>query len=458
MPVTDIHPGYALHAPEWKRTNDAAIGSPALRNNNAAYLPEPYAKDEPERYNAFCKRAYYVNLTGRTEKVLQGMVFRKDATVEAPPAITALIDNMDGNGEGVEQIAKNALSQRLRKNRFTFLVDFPNQESGLTEAEERAAGIRPVCSTYTAESLINWRWSNTGARKQLTLAVLVEQRNTATDEFGHDCEKQYRVLRLRDGVYTQELLDESGRVLTEEFAPLMAGGIPFDHIPLHGVRELEVAALQPVAEVNLAYYWNTAKVEDMVDLMGSPSLHINVGETSIAEWKEHNKSKFKFGSRSGTMTKNGSMDILQAAERPLIRTVRQDKMEELAAIGASIASVQSQAETAEAARIRSSSETSQLSNEVGDLSADIEAVLEDMARFIGVDPDSITYQLNTDFFDSSLTAQDLDAIIRGQILYGRQAALGMIRKGRVELPRDMTDEELLESASSDMLDEDSDSL
>ena len=128
-------------------------------------------------------------------------------------------------------------------------------------------------------------------------------------------------------------------------------------------------------------------------------------------------------------------------------------MAELAAIGASIVTRGGQAETAEAARIRAGSETSQLSNEVGDLSEDLEGLLQDMARFEGQDPDKITYKLNTDFFEAGLTAVDLNAIVQSRILFGDEAALHMIRKGRIELPSDKTDEELLLDAANSFADD-----
>ena len=447
MPVTDLHPSYSLHAKEWKRTEAAAIGSPALKLNNAEFLPQDYAETEVARYVAFCLRAYYVNLTGRTEKVLQGMVFRKDATFKLPSSMSRYLEDMDGNGESITQLAKAGLIQRLRKDRFVYLADFPSQQSGLTEAEEKAAGVRPICSTYSAENLINWRWGNAGGKRQLELVVLREEINDSDDEFGYDPKIQYRVLRLREGKYTQQVYGEDNQPITEEFTPMMKNSIPFDHIPIHGVRELEVAAMQPVAEVNLAYYRNTASLEDMLDVVSTPILHIDVGETTIQEWNDNNTGTVKVGVRSGIKTKGGKVEFVQAHERPLVRVAREDKFAELSAIGASIVSQGGQAETAEAARIRAGSATSQLDNVVGDLSEDLEGVLGDMALFIGADGD-IEYSLNTEFFDVGMSAEDLTAIVSGKILYGDKAALHMIREGKIELSSKSTDDEILADAAS----------
>ncbi|HUH58169.1 MAG TPA: DUF4055 domain-containing protein [Pseudomonadales bacterium] len=449
MPVSDLHADYSRYADEWKRTEAATIGSPALRRDNELFLPSPYVGDDVELYAQYCARAYYVNYTGRTEKVLQGMVFRKPATQVVPKKMQHFLEDMDGNGESIAQIAKTALFQRLRKDRFLFLTDYSGVSEGMTEAQEKAAGLRPICATYKAESLVNWKWGSCSGKRQLVLAVLKECKDISEDEFGHDTEDQYRVLRLRDGYYTQQLYNDKDEPVTEEWYPL-AKGKKLDYIPLRGVRPLEVAALQPVAEVNLALYRNTAAFEDLVAIMGSPILHIDTGLTTVEDWKRHNKQKVKVGMRTGVITKNGNVSFAQAAERPLIRTAKEDKVEELAAIGASIVTRGGQAETAEAARLKAGSETSQLDSMVGDLSEDLEGVLEDMARFMGLNPDEVNYALNTDFFDTALTAGDLSAIVQGAILYGDDAALEMIRKGRIELPTDKDNATLmLEAASVD---------
>ena len=80
-----------------------------------------------------------------------------------------------------------------------------------------------------------------------------------------DMQPVYRVLRLRDGVYTQQVYD-SNLNPREEAIPTAKGGVPLNYIPLHGVRDLDVAPLQAVAEINLAHYRNTAKLEDLVDV------------------------------------------------------------------------------------------------------------------------------------------------------------------------------------------------
>ena len=90
----------------------------------------------------------------------------------------------------------------------------------------------------------------------------------------------------------------------------------------------------------------------------------------------------------------------------------------MVAIGARLFSVV-KAETAEAARLNASAEASTLDNMVGNVSEGIEAALEDMCRFIGADPEVIEYQLSREFWETNITAQDLQAVLSGVgTLYG----------------------------------------
>jgi len=454
MPVTTLHPRYEDHAKEWRRTEDAVIGPIALKKRNHTYLPAHYAEEEPKRYEEYTRGAYYVNYTLCTESVLSGMVYRKDPIVELPVALEYLLDDFDGAGNSIVEVSKDALSQRLRKNRYLFLADYSGSSDGLTSEQEKALGLRPTVSTYHAESLINWKFATVNGSRKLVLAVLKEARDVSLDEFGHECEPQYRVLRLENGIYTQEVVDQSENVLVEKFMPMMGAvkgsreAKPFDHIPLSGVRELGVAPLQPIAEINLAHYQDTAVLQDTAKVAASPSMHIDTGETSASEFKEANGA-IRLGIRNAILTKGGRIEMVQPDERPLIRVVREDKAAELAAIGAAIVTSGGQAETAEAARIRAGTETSQLDSVVSDLSADIQDTLRDQARFAGYpDPDGITFNLNTEFFDKGMTPDKLRAILEGQILYGRNAALDMIRSGTIEIPDGKTNDDLLADAAT----------
>lgn len=453
MPVTTLHPEYKLYSPQWKLTRDAATGDPAIKSDDN-YLPAPFRVSDPERYDQYKARAYFVGVTGRTENAMIGMVFRKSPEYALPAQLEALLENMDGAGNSAEQLAKDAMAGLLETRRHLFLVDYPSAGEGLDAETESRLGLRPIVAQYAAEALINWRFEVASGTNRLALAVLREQTNNSADEFGHDYDWQYRVLRLRDGVYTQALYDDSGNQIGEEFTPRMAGGMPFDHIPLHGVRKLETPPLYDIAKVNIAHYRNIADLEDAAYVVGQPMVHINTGETSATEWADLNPGGVEFGSRKGIVTKGGGIELVQAAENNLIRQAKLDKENEMVMLGAQLIIRGGQAETAEAARIRAGAEASVLDMLTNDLSEDMEAALEDMARFMGLPTDGIEYQLSTDFFESGLSPQDLSAILQAKTLgvVARYDVRQMIRSGRIGIDPERTDEVIDEEVASEVLD------
>ena len=453
MPVTTLHPEYSLFSPQWKLTRDATRGDPAIKRDDS-YLPAPFRDTDPERYKQYKARAYFVGVTGRTENAMIGMVFRKSPEYVLPPALEALLENLDGAGNSAEQLAKDAMAGLLETRRHLFLVDYPSAAEGLDAETEAMLGLRPVVAQYAAEALINWRYATIAGASKLVLAVLREQVNSSADEFGHDYAWQYRVLRLRDGVYTQTVYDDAGDLITPEFTPRMAGGAPFNHIPLHGVRQLETPPLYDIARVNVAHYRNIADLEDAAYVVGQPMVHVDTGETSAQEWAELNPAGIEFGSRKGVVTKGGGIELVQAAENNLIRQAKLDKENEMVMLGAQLIIRGGQAETAEAARIRAGAEASVLDMLTNDLSEDIEAAIEDMARFMGLPVDGVEYRLSTDFFEAGLSPQDLSAILQAKTLgvVARYDVRQMIRSGRIGIDPERTDEVIDEEVASEVLD------
>lgn len=463
MPVSLVHPLYAEMSPVWRECRDAVAGQRAVKKGGALYLPATFADSDPVRYAQYLQRAYFMGVTGRTKEALTGMVFRKSPRVVVPPQIEQFLENIDGAGQSLEQLAKEIVGDELTTGRFVMLVDYPSAPEGIDSEAERMMGLRPTIAAYAAESLINWRFEGVNGRKLLTLAVLAESVEIGDDEFSHDTVTVYRVLRLRDGVYTQALYDQSGDPITDEYVPRMAGGAPFDHIPLHiigavnNLPEPDVPPLYDMAVLNISHYRNTADLEESSFISGQPTVHLSIGETDAAEWQQLNPNGLQIGSRSGVITKGGSMELVQADATALPFELMKHKEQQMVAIGARLVQRGGQAETAEAARLSASAEASTLDNVVGNVSEGIEAALEDMCRFVGADPQVVEYALSREFWETNITAQDLQAVLAGVgTLYGPLDALEMIRAGSIKLRDDRDNELILQEAAGTLLVDDTD--
>lgn len=462
MAVSTAHPQYTENLGTVRLVRDAVGGDPAIKRRKELYLPADFAKEDGEytdHYIGYLNRAYFLGVTGRTKEALVGMVFRKPPTPDLPEGIESLLEDIDGAGQSLEQLSKAMVGELLESGKYFLLADYPTAPENTDRETESRMGLRPTIAPYPFESLINWRFEGVGGKQRLTLAVLAEEVDSGDDEFSHDTETVYRVLRLRDGVYTQQLYDDAGQP-GEEYTPRMAGGEPFDHIPLHiagaqsNLPGVDMPPLYDIARTNIAHYQTTANVMESGYVGTQPLIHVNVGETDLTEWKEHNPGPVTLGNRSGLITKGGSLEIVQAEATDYNMSVMEKLEGQMVMLGARLVQRGGQAETAEASRINASAEASVLEVVVGNASDCIEAALEDVGRFMGIKADSIAYHLNNSFWESQLDAQSLSAVMQARQLgnLGGKDVLYMIRQGQIKLDPEREDEEILEDAASGLLD------
>lgn len=461
MSVNTLHPEYTAARDVWITTRSAAAGQQAVKKRGETFLPGFVPKDE-DRYAQYLKRAFFMGVTGRTKNSLLGMIFRKSPTYELPPRLEALLENIDGAGQSLDQVAKEAAGNLMESGRHVFLVDYPQADSDLDSESERRLGLQPTIASYPAEALINWRFEGVNGRQRLTLAVLAEEVEVDEwNEFTHDTETRYRVLRLTDGVYTQQVYDDNHQPMGEPYSPLMAGGRPFDHIPLHiagaenNKPDIDMPPLYDLAIVNIAHYQTTADHRENLFIHGQLTLGIT-SDMGWEQFKEANPGGVQVGARRGHfLGSSGSFHTATAPESSSLRVALQDLEQQMVMIGARLVQRGGQAETAEAVRVAASGEASTLDMVTSNLSEAIEAALEDVALFLGLDAGGIEYKLNTDFWETGLDAQQLSAVIqaRQQGVIAPVDALHMVRTGSIQLRDDRTDEQIQEDVAGSLVDD-----
>lgn len=420
MPVDTLHPLYEAHEKRARRVRDAVSGTDAVKAAKTLYLPHPVAgwdklkgdlrEEAVERFEAYIARATFLGVTGRTHEGMLGGVFRKTAEVELPAAIDYMREDADGSGMALEQFSKLCVSGVMQEGRAGVLVDYPEAEDGLTREQTR--GLRATLRFYDSASIVNWRTDG----ERLALVVLREVYEVDVDEFDRDREFQYRVLRLEEGVYTQQVYRDE-QPAGEKVTPRDAGGRPWTTIPFQflGAKNNDEHPDKPllldIADINLAHYRNSADVEEGAHLVGQPMLHVDIGDASVDEWKELNPTGIQVGSRRGIQTKNGSIAMVQAEERNLPLSLMEAKEKQMLAIGARLIEQRGGNETAEAVRARSGAENASLSSVATNVSDGIENTLEWCLAFMG-GTGEVVYRLNQEFYEEGADPQEVIARIQ----------------------------------------------
>lgn len=421
MPVDTTNPDYDLYKDVWIKTRDAVRGSVAVKDKKAQYLPVPDAETNARgidsvRYRQYLNRAVFTNFTGRTKNALVGAAFRKEPIIELPDGLDYLIEDATGDGLSLEQLSKDELSNLLETGRTILLVDYPTADEGLSQEQVSILDLRASIVPYTAEAVINWKTSVIAGRTMLTLVVMSEPYLENSDEFNHESKTQYRVLRLDDQGYSQQLYRDN-EPYTEMVYPRKADGSTFDYIPVVFVGSqnndatVDDAPLSDIADVNMAHYRNSADYEESCFITGQPTLFITHSLTQ-EQWKEYNPEGIKIGSRAGhVLGETGSANLLQANPNNLVMEAMNAKEQQMVAIGARIITDRGNNETAEGARIRFASENSVLGDIVGNLSAAIKTCIYWCGEYMNVDTDDCVFKINREFYDKTVDPQTIMSLV-----------------------------------------------
>lgn len=452
MPITSTHAEYSANTERWRRNRAACAGQDEVKQETTLFLPDDSATDlsaeARNRYLRYLMRAVWLPVSSYTKQGLLGMVFRAPPKTDLPSQLEYMLENADGSGLSLEQCAKIYTGEAIEVGRCGILAEYPESEPGLSAEQVAARNLQARLTTYRAESIDNWKFELIGGILKLTMVKLCELTEIEKDEFLYENQTRYRVLRLRDGVYTQAVYDDSGDVITEEFAPTDFSGSTFDHIPFHFIGsetnrpDVDKAVISGIVDLNTAHFQVTAD--------HAKNLHIHSGGTlaltsdmSNEQWKEANPNGITVGADQGIfLGATGSATLIQLEATSASDTRLKALEDQMLAVGAHLITPSVQ-ETAEAARIDASSKASALLTATDNVSEAVEAALEDAARFMGGDPAAVEFELNREFFprgvDSTAVMASIQLLDRGVI------ALADVRdslRGTPYLNAGRTDDEL----------------
>ena len=468
MPVDTQNSDYAKNLPIWELVRDCDEGATAIksRRNTAtqyaggigslagtAYLPAPNSQDGSSdnqiRYDAYRSRASFVNFVSHTKEGMLGMVFRKPTEIEIPPNIDYLIENANGNGLHLDQMIKDAASDTLLTGRYGLLVDYPQTDTGLTQAEVSTAGLQASILAYPAESVINWRCEVLNGVKQLTMVVLQEPRIKTRDNDYFEVEDcmYHRVLLLKDGVYTQLLYDENNALIIDDIVPRKANGSTWDIIPFEFIGSVnndetsDKAPLYDIAEINVAHYRNSADYEESCFIVGQPTPVIS-GLTQ--QWVDDNfGGGIELGSRSGLLLPlDANASLLQAAPNQMPERGMELKEVQMVKIGTRMIQESSGAETAEAAKIRFAGQNSKLGSLIVNVEEAFRKSLTWLGEFMGGEG-NIVLNINKEFYDATIDPQMIaqTMMLQDRGVIGMSDVRYLLRRGNL-LDSERTDKEI----------------
>jgi hypothetical protein len=347
------------------------------------------------------------------------MLFLKPEVITAPAAMDNIIADVTMGGLSLHQFAEVISEEVITIGRCGVLVDYPPIVNAVTLAQAQAQGARPYATMYNAESIINWKTGRINNVEQLTLVVLEEENEIAVDEFESKCEPQWRVLDLGDGgIYRQRVFRKDKRgefILVDEIYPQINGKalnkIPFEFF---GVRDnspcVDKPPLLDLVDVNLSHYRTTADYEHGLHFTGLPTPVVT------GYYSDDKSASLRIGSGTAWLLPDSQSKAfyLEFTGQGLgeLREALRSKEAMMATLGARILAPEKRAaESAQTANIHRSSENSVLASISQSISIGLTHVMEYLRDWSGVTGD-VKVELNRDFIPNSMTAQDLDSLVK----------------------------------------------
>jgi len=420
MPVYSYHPFYSHQKTRWDLTR-------AVVSNDAKRFIRTVDTGDIARSTQYKDDAILTNFTALTKSGLTGLVFRRQPDITIPSELDYMMQDATGDNLSLLQFSQKIIGEVLETGRYGILVDYPQVTERQSLQGQRQSGNVARLHPYAAEQIINWKLDIYGSKKLVSQIVLRELLETSgPDGFEWQQKIQYRVLRLNEQqIYTSCLYDVEGTQIEIETAPTKADGTFWNEIPFLFVgsenndANIDQAPLYDLAVLNLGHYKNSADYEESIFITGQPTLFMR-GTGDLTSFKDVYPNGIKFGSRAGYyLGENGGADLIQANPNQLADIAMKRKEDQALAIGARLISPPGGRETAEAARIRFSSQNSALYLVTTNVSLAITKCLTWALQFTTTNISEVNFLLNDQFYDDAadpnLIAQQIMLMDRGVI-------------------------------------------
>lgn len=426
MPVDSKHPDFCEVERDYEQIAHCIAGQRRIKKEGTRYLPKPNPEDDSEeneaRYSAYKKRAVFHNVTARTVGNMVGQCFAVDPVPTMPEQMLAWLEDVDGAGVSANQQSKKALAFIVEMSRAFLWVDYPKTAGPVSIADMEDGGIRPKVILVDPRHVINWRPVPHGAKSKLGLVVIKERYIKKDDGFEAEYDWQYRVLKLIEGKYWQELHKpgNGGYVITERIQPLGGDGQPLTEIPGTFIgaeandTEVEKPLMLDISNLNIAHYRNSADYEELTYMTGQPTPYLS-GLTD--SWvRDHMKGQIMLGSRACIpLPEGGTAGLIQMAPNPEPKVAMDQKQALMQAIGAKMIEKREVKVTATEAGINEASETSILASCCKNVSGAYGHAFRICAIFGNIEvakPDEeILFELNTDFAVARMTPEEAGAVL-----------------------------------------------
>ena len=440
--------------PEYNRVRDCLVGEQQVKTQREKYLPRPTADTDPtadKRYEVYLERAVFWNFTQRHHQSLVGQAFLNEPKIQLPARMEAMLENADGRGMSLIQMAKAAFSHLIAYGRCGIYADFPPVKGAVTR--DQSGRYKPTIRLISPFKILSWQRNDDG----VLVSVLIEETYHQRQVFVTARQLQYRQLALTDSGYevaiyrpseaidlsalsestclTSELLSQPALTLVKTFKPTDSSGnrlqeIPFEFAGSENNNEtVDKPPLYPLASANLSDYRTSADLEEMLFLGGQPTVWVSDPDPEY--FRENYPDGVPLGTRSILqLGPNGQAGVVQIGASDALSTNMLAKRQRIADLGVTISDMTASNKTATEVAVQTLVNNAALVSSAHNLSDALTTVMRHAARFVGANEEEALFGL-----DVTKAVRDLSIEERQQMLLELEAGILAPTEVRAALER-----------------------
>ncbi|MEA2090954.1 MAG: DUF4055 domain-containing protein [Campylobacterota bacterium] len=422
MSVETLHEQYTEFQQDWTKTRDCLLGDTAVKSKGVEYV-QPFASMfdgavlNQKVYNAFLSQAVFTQHALKISTNANGLLYAKQPVIEVPSQMEVILEDATLTGQSFMDVVKEGTSEIFNVSRVCYLVDVAKDDRDEETKQSTTFNGRPFLRLYKTESVINWRYDRIDGVEVLALVVLQESEDVWLDEFTNEPETIYRVLRLTNGVYTQQVYKkdhskkdsdyEGGEIIT----PLNAGK-SLDSIPFVGINQLSgtlniiKSPLMPIVNLNLYHFMRSVDKGQQLHEMAAGTVVIFGVEDFNGDFKTGGSYVFPTPMGGGT----SSAQILERSGDGMPSQEREIELTENAMYKLGSGIIQDEKngiESFNTQNARTVGERAVVVSIADTASQQFTKILKIIAEWMGADANGIKFELNTDFIDNNLSVDEI---------------------------------------------------
>ena len=407
-----IHPQYSFAAEDWVLCDDCFSGEREIKRRGEVYLPRTEGQMADtmygsKRYEAYKYRANYFNYFASTIHAILGILHREPPQrIELPPRLFSMKNGFSANGDSLEEMLHLVNFHQLVYGRCGMLLDSPFWDD--------SSNAVPVCALYPAHRILDWEQSG----NVLSFVLLDESGDHFNPEL--KCREHVQKLRLcaldKNGDYYSVVLtpeeysnfDFSAELPDSVYPEIRGkrmGKVPFCFVNTSDTTSMiQAPPLLPLANLCLAIYRGEADYRHALYMQAQSTLFLK-------GFPLDDPPMMGAGNYIHTESPDAAGSFLEISGAGLSE-MRESltKLHETAVnMGVALAET-GDSESGEALKTRLSVKLALLENIAGTAGNAFRKILRMAAEWCSVDPDSIIFEPNFDFTDSSVSAADVSCL------------------------------------------------